>query len=80
MKLKKEDKDQIVEKIQNYFEFELEHELGQFDAGFLLDFLQEELGPYFYNQGLYDAQAVIASKVEEIENGIFEIEKPTGRK
>lgn len=45
----------IVQKIQNYFEKELDQELGQFDAEFLLDFFSKEVGAYYYNQDLQDA-------------------------
>jgi uncharacterized protein (DUF2164 family) len=56
---------------------ELDQEVGQFDAGFLLDFFAEEIGAYFYNRGLYDAQGILASRMENIAEAIFEIEKPT---
>ena len=73
----KEEKSQLVEKIRQYFEAELNQELGQFDAEFLLDFLCKELGPYFYNRGLYDAQAVMQSRIDAVMESIYEIEKPT---
>ncbi|QBF83306.1 DUF2164 family protein [Shewanella maritima] len=41
----------MVEKLQTYFENELNQDLGQFDAEFLLDFFAKEMGGYFYNQG-----------------------------
>lgn len=53
----------IVQKIQNYFEKELDQELGQFDAEFLLDFFSKEVGAYYYNQGLQDAQAVLEKQL-----------------
>jgi len=73
----KEEKLQLVEKIRNYFDTELKQELGQFDAEFLLDFLSKELGPWFYNRGLYDAQAVMQSHIDAVMESIYEIEKPT---
>jgi uncharacterized protein (DUF2164 family) len=73
----KEETDIICRKIQLYFHEELEQEIGQFDAGFLLDFFAEEIGPYFYNRGLYDAQSILESRLENIGEAIYEIEKPT---
>lgn len=73
----KEEKEIIVRKIQLYFNEELEQEIGQFDAEFLLDFFSEEVGAYYYNRGLYDAQAVLQGKMEDIADAIYEIEKPT---
>ncbi|GGK58905.1 DUF2164 domain-containing protein [Amphritea balenae] len=67
----------LVSKIQRYFDRELDQELGQFDTEFLLDFFAEQIGPYFYNQGLYDARALLESKLETITEGFYEIEKPT---
>lgn len=72
----KEEKQQLIEKIQNYFESELNQELGQFDTEFLLDFLCRELGPWFYNRGLYDAQAVMQKHIDAVVESIYEIEKP----
>lgn len=51
--------------------------MGQFDAEFLLDFFSEEVGSYFYNRGLYDAQTLLESKIETITEAFTEIEKPT---
>lgn len=52
-------------------------DLGQFDAEFVLKFFSEEVGAYFYNRGLLDAQAMLASRLEIIQDGIYELEKPT---
>ncbi len=73
----KEEKEVIVKKIQLYFREELETEIGQFDAQFLLDFFAEEVGAYFYNRGLYDAQAILERRVEDISEAIYELEKIT---
>lgn len=74
----REEKDIISGKIQRYFREELDQDIGQFDAEFLLDFFAEQIGPYFYNRGLYDAQAVLESRLQDIGEAIYEIEKPTG--
>ena len=70
----------LVTKIQGYFAKELDQDLGQFDAEFLLDFFSKEVGAHFYNRGLFDAQTVIATKLENVsemvQEGISEIEKP----
>ncbi len=70
----------LVTKIQGYFAKELDQDLGQFDAEFLLDFFSKEVGAHFYNRGLFDAQIVIAAKLENVsemvQEGISEIEKP----
>lgn len=72
--------EQLVTKIQQYFSKELEQDIGQFDAEFLLEFFSKEVGAFFYNRGLFDAQTVIADKFAQINElvyeGISEIEKP----
>ena len=72
-----EERDIICRKIQLYLREELDQEVGQFDAGFLLDFFAEEIGAFFYNRGLYDAQAILETRLENIADAIYEIEKPT---
>ncbi|WP_432464157.1 MULTISPECIES: DUF2164 domain-containing protein [unclassified Agarivorans] len=73
----KQHKDILVAKVQAYCEQQLNLEIGQFDAEFLLDFFSEELGAFYYNQGLQDAQTVVQSRVDSISDALYEIEKPT---
>ena len=73
----REEREIICRKIQLYMREELQQEIGQFDAGFLLDFFAEEIGAFFYNRGLYDAQAILQSRLENIAEAIYELEKPT---
>lgn len=73
----KPEKELITRKVQMYFREELDQELGQFDAEFLLDFFAEEVGAYFYNRGIRDAQSVIEAKVADIADELYQIEKPT---
>ena len=77
IKISKQDKEAIVNKIQLYFNDELDQKIGQFDAEFLLDFFLKEVGGYFYNQALADALQVIESKVEDISDTFYSLEKPT---
>lgn len=79
IKFSKEDKEIVCRKIQVYFRTELDQEIGQFDAEFLMDFFAEEIGVYFYNQGLHDAKRVMESRLADISDEIYEIEKPTPR-
>jgi uncharacterized protein (DUF2164 family) len=73
----KPEKELITRKVQMYFREELDQQLGQFDAEFLIDFFAEEIGAYFYNRGVRDAQSIIESKVADIADALYEIEKPT---
>ncbi len=71
----KEQREAMVQKLQSYFDHELEQELGQFDAEFLLDFFSKEIGAHYYNRGLHDARAIFESRVESIDDEIYAIEK-----
>ncbi|WP_340680312.1 DUF2164 domain-containing protein [Paraglaciecola sp.] len=68
-------KDALVQKLQAYMSKELDWELGQFDAEFLLDFISKEMGSTYYNQGLYDAQVVLSERLDSIADVILELEK-----
>ena len=72
------EKDAIIRKIQSYFSKELEQEIGSFEAGFLLNFFTEEIGPYFYNLALRDAQAILSRRMDDISGAIDELTKPFG--
>ena len=71
-----EEKQRIVGKVKQYVETEMNQEIGSFEAEFLLDFFAGEIGGYFYNRGLYDAQAVVSAKLNDITDALAEIEKP----
>ena len=77
IKFTEDEKALIVRKIQLYFTEELKQEVGRFDAEFLLDFFTSEVGPYFYNRGLYDAQAILSSKLDDLSEAIYLQERPT---
>lgn len=71
----KEQRESMVHKLQTYFDKELEQELEQFDAEFLLDFFSDQIGAYFYNRGLHDARAIFESRIESIDDEIYANEK-----
>jgi uncharacterized protein (DUF2164 family) len=76
-KFSREEKERIVKKVETYFVNELDHKIGNFEAEFLIDFFADEIGAYFYNQGLSDAQLLYTEKAEELSYTIQELEKPT---
>ena len=48
IKFSSTEKELLVTKIQGYFAKELDQDLGQFDAEFLLDFFSKEVDAHFY--------------------------------
>lgn len=75
IKFSKQEKESMVIKLQAWFEQELDQDLGQFDAEFLLDFFSKEMGGYYYNRGLHDARAIVEQRVNAIDDDIYAIEK-----
>ena len=73
-----EEKSILSQKLQRYIADELDHEIGQFEAEFLLDFISREIGGYYYNKGLQDAGSVVATKFEDINDALYAIEATTG--
>ena len=75
--ISREDKERIVQQVKTYFSDELDQDIGGFEAEFLIEFFSKEIGPYFYNQGLSDAQVLFTQKAEEIGYLVQELEKPS---
>ncbi|EJC80282.1 hypothetical protein Rleg4DRAFT_1903 [Rhizobium leguminosarum bv. trifolii WSM2297] len=70
----REEKVEIVSRIRAYFDRELDP-IGALPAEFLLDFFAEEIGPYFYNRGLRDAQAALLKRMEDVAEDIHLLER-----
>ncbi len=77
VKLSKQQKAALVASIQDYFKSQLDSEIGGFDAEFLLDFFEKELGGYFYNQAIADVHSVLEKHSENISDALYQLEKPT---
>ncbi|MGV8961438.1 MAG: DUF2164 domain-containing protein [Stenotrophomonas sp.] len=73
----KHEKAALVDTLQRYFPRELQQEIGQFDTEFLLDFISENIGAYYYNRGIRDAQAALAATVDDLQDALYQLEQPT---
>ena len=67
----------IVGDIQDYFREELDQSIGAIPAEMLMQFFAEKMGAYFYNRGLYDAQALVRKKIDDVSDEIFSLEQVT---
>lgn len=74
IEISKETRTEIIASIQRYFEENMEEKIGNMTAGFLLDFLLEELGPIVYNQAVADVQERLQSRVMEVDIEVHEDE------
>ncbi|MBV6656450.1 MAG: DUF2164 domain-containing protein [Devosiaceae bacterium] len=57
----------LIEALQGYFHSEFDEQLSAFRAGELLDFMLTQLGPPLYNQGIADARAFLAAKLDDLD-------------
>jgi uncharacterized protein (DUF2164 family) len=62
----------LVPSLQKYFREELEQELNEMDAKFLLAFIVKEIAPFAYNKGVADAERYFREKVEDLTGICFE--------
>jgi uncharacterized protein (DUF2164 family) len=76
IKFTQEEKDKLIPKIKMYLHEELDFDVGNFDAEFLLDFFSEEVGAYFYNRGIRDSLDMLDDRMEDLKDSIYVLEKP----
>jgi len=65
----------VVERIKEYFLKEFDSEIGRFDAEFLIEFFGREIGRYYYNKGLRDAELVMESAMDSAKEALYEMEE-----
>jgi len=72
MPLTKEEKLEVISSLRRFFSERLDHELGEMQAGFLLDYFLSEIAPLAYNQGVEDARRFIFSAAEDLPGTCFQ--------
>lgn len=70
--LAKDTRKRLLEDLKRYFQRERDEDLGNLGAELLLDFIINDLGPHFYNQGIQDAYAYMQERIEDM----LALEKP----
>lgn len=73
--LTKAQRKDALRSIEQYLRDEMElEEMGEMQAGFLLDYILTELAPLAYNQGVRDAQRYFLERTEDLTGSLFEDE------
>lgn len=67
----------IVGEIRDYFREELDQEIGFIPAEMLMAFFAERMGAYYYNRGVYDAQAALKSRMDSLHDDLYALEQKT---
>ena len=75
--ISRKNKDKITHNLQEWLRENLEQEIGNLDAEFLLDYFTENLGGFYYNQALSDVHSLIAEKTESLADSIYDLMKDT---
>lgn len=71
----KEEQRDLIPRIKAFVRDELDQEIGDLQASMLMDFFAEKLGHAVYNRALYDAQALIAAKADEMAEALYALER-----
>lgn len=66
IKLTKGRKEAMRHKIVKYFAEERDEDLGELASQLVLDFITDELGADFYNQGVEDSHKYLFDKIEDL--------------
>lgn len=79
--LGKEDKARLVQVLKDYFREERDEEIGELAAGILLDLIEKEMGPIFFNQGVRAARAKTVTAFADLTEQMDYLEQmvPKGR-
>ena len=77
IRIKRKNKDKIVQDLQEWFQDNLDQDIGTLDAEFLTDFFTENIGGLYYNQALKDVHTLIYEKTESLADNIYELSKDT---
>tara|TARA_Y100000758_G_scaffold204198_1_gene145970 strand:- start:565 stop:810 length:246 start_codon:yes stop_codon:yes gene_type:complete len=75
--ISRKNKDKIIQDLQEWFQENLDQEIGNLDAEFLTDFFTENVGGLFYNQALKDVHTLIYEKTESLADSIYDLTKDT---
>ena len=75
--ISRKNKDKIIQDLQEWFQENLDHEIGSLDAEFLTDFFTENVGGLYYNQALTDVHTLIYEKTESLADNIYDLTKDT---
>ena len=72
IELTKEETKEIIPSIQRYFQENLETEINEMQAKFLLGYFLKEIAPFAYNNGVRDAERFFRMKMEDLQGTYWE--------
>lgn len=72
LKLTQQESDEAIHSLKRYFDTELDVDLSDLQAKFLLDYVLKELGSLAYNRGVQDAEAFMRSRLDDLSVNCFQ--------
>jgi len=72
IELTKEEVADVIPSLRRYFREELELEISEMRAKFLLNYFLKEIAPFAYNKGVKDAESYFRGRVEDLSGTCFE--------
>jgi uncharacterized protein (DUF2164 family) len=71
IEISKQGRASAIASLQRYFQVNLSEPIGDLQAGLLLNFFVEEVGPVIYNKAIADAQARITQRVADLSGELY---------
>jgi uncharacterized protein (DUF2164 family) len=71
IEISKQVRSDAIASIQRYFQENMSDPIGDLQAGLLLSFVIEEIGPVIYNRAIADAQARMQQRVSDLDGELF---------
>ncbi len=72
IELTKQETADVIPSLRRYFREELEHEISEMQAKFVLNYFLKEIAPFAYNRGVQDAERYFRGRVEDLSGTCFE--------
>jgi uncharacterized protein (DUF2164 family) len=79
-KIPKEQKDEMIGRIQRFHYEQTGDEIGDLGAENWFDFFMIEIGPFLYNKGVMDSKDVLMDKMLLLEDDLYALKRPVNPK
>jgi uncharacterized protein (DUF2164 family) len=73
--LSPDNRDEAAHRLRDWLSKEQDLELGRLPAEMLVDFIEQQIGRLYYNQGLRDAETLIRAKTEDVSDALYGMER-----
>jgi uncharacterized protein (DUF2164 family) len=74
IELTKQQTEDVVHSLRKYFREELDQEIPEMRARFLLEYVLKEIAPFAYNKGVKDVESRLRATIEDLPSICFEEE------